>query len=133
MKVVLDASAAVEVATGRPFASTFAEMLRKADIVLAPDLLLAEAGNALWKLHCFAGLPSEAVLPILHDILSLVDEWSSLQEVFRPAVALALFQSVTVYDACYLVVAGETGATLLTLDKKMQAAARDLGIPVFTS
>ncbi len=91
----------------------------------------AEAGNALWKLHRFAGLPSEEVLPILQDILSLIDEWSSMQEVFRSAVALAFSQRVTVYDACYLIVAGETGATLLTLDKKMRAAARELRIGLF--
>ena len=128
MKIVLDASAALEIAGGRPQAERFAGLIVEAEIVLAPELLLVESGNALWKLWRFSTLNMAEIPPLLFDIQEMVDEWYPLIEIYNPATVLAVTQGVTVYDACYLYLAGSQEASLLTLDKKMAEAGRQLGI-----
>ena len=128
MKIVLDASAALEIAGGRPNAPGFAELLRNATSVLAPDLFLLEVANALWKLHRFGNLPPADVLPLLKEISDLVGEWKPIQELYHPALELAIRFGISVYDGCYLALAFENQASLLTLDKKLQGAAREMGV-----
>ena len=55
MRLVLDATAAVSTALGRG-APRSAKALEDADEVLAPDLLVAEVTNTIWKYHQFENL-----------------------------------------------------------------------------
>ena len=57
MKVVLDASAAMEIVAERGRARQFLEEIDRSDSVLAPDLFVAEVVNAESAL---ANLPAEA-------------------------------------------------------------------------
>jgi predicted nucleic acid-binding protein len=47
--VVLDASAAIEIALGRSQAARLAGILAEADVVLAPELYVSEVVNTIWK------------------------------------------------------------------------------------
>lgn len=49
MTVVVDARAAVAIASGNGFAPGFQEVLNEAEAVLAPDTFPAEITNVLWK------------------------------------------------------------------------------------
>ena len=48
---VLDASAAVRLILGDPTAAGLAELISAAPLVLAPELMLTEVANAIWKLQ----------------------------------------------------------------------------------
>ena len=48
---VLDASAVVRLILLDPVATDWAQSLETAGIVLAPELMLTEVANTLWKLH----------------------------------------------------------------------------------
>jgi len=50
-KLVLDASAVVQIIEGSPEASVMHEAVLAADLVLAPELMLTEVANALWLLQ----------------------------------------------------------------------------------
>ncbi len=56
MRLILDASAAIEVVLDRSKARRFAHVLEEADEVLAPELLVAEVVNTVWKYHQFENL-----------------------------------------------------------------------------
>jgi hypothetical protein len=49
-KLVLDASAVVRIIEGSPEAAVMHEAVLAADLVLAPELMLSEVANALWRL-----------------------------------------------------------------------------------
>jgi predicted nucleic acid-binding protein len=50
-KLVLDASAVVRIIEGSPEAAVMHEAVLAADLVLAPELMLTELANALWRLQ----------------------------------------------------------------------------------
>ena len=52
MIAVLDTSAAVEVVLKRESATLFSHFLAEADLVMAPNILIAEATNVFWKYPC---------------------------------------------------------------------------------
>lgn len=56
MKVVLDANCAIEIALNKPEGDRLKAMLEKSEQVLAPDLLIPEFVNALWKYHLAGNL-----------------------------------------------------------------------------
>ncbi len=47
---VLDASAAVRLILGDPAAAGLAQQIGEAALVIAPELMLSEVANTLWKL-----------------------------------------------------------------------------------
>ena len=128
MKIVLDTNAALEITGNRPKGQDFAALLLKATEVLAPDLFLIETANALWKLHKFGSLPEADIKFLLQEITDLIGQWKSIQDIYQPALELAIRHGITAYDACYLVLASESHAALLTLDKKMQLVAKSIGV-----
>jgi predicted nucleic acid-binding protein len=60
VKVVLDANCAIEIALNKPEGDRLKNLLDESEQVLAPDLLIPEFVNALWKYHQFNRLTSTA-------------------------------------------------------------------------
>ena len=48
---MLDASAVVRIIEGSSQAAAFQQSVLEAELVLAPELMLAEVSNALWRLQ----------------------------------------------------------------------------------
>jgi predicted nucleic acid-binding protein len=86
---VLDASAAVRLIIGDPAAADLAELIRNAPLVLAPELMLTEVANTLWKLQRaeqLLGLEPQQLLLDAHD---LVDRVEPDRHLHAEALALA--------------------------------------------
>ena len=49
--LVLDASAVVRIVEGSPQAAAFQQAVLEAELVLAPELMLTEVSNVLWRLQ----------------------------------------------------------------------------------
>lgn len=118
---VVDASAAAALLFGEPDAEAIAASLDGAEL-RAPFLLQFEVASVAWKkirihprsraaiLAAFDLLPRLNIEPAACDhsaVLSLADE-----------------RGITVYDAAYLWLARELDAELVTLDRKLAAAAK---------
>jgi predicted nucleic acid-binding protein len=56
--LVLDASAVIRIVEGSEQAAALSEMVLNADLVLAPELMLTEVANALWRLQRAGQLPA---------------------------------------------------------------------------
>jgi len=128
--LVLDASAAVGIATGRATANPLRLALPEADEVLAPGLFVAEVTNTIWKYHEFSDLTQGTGDSLLEKAIGLVDTLVSCCELYRAALALSRAAHRPAYDMFYLALARREGAQLLTLDKALRKEARRQGIAV---
>ena len=130
MRVVLDASAAIEVVLDRGKARPFAQALEEAEEVLAPELLVPEVVNTVWKYHQFENLSLSACEPALEHALGLVDVLVSCKELYREAFLLARTARRPAYDMFYLALARREDAAFLTTDAVLRKEAERQGIRV---
>lgn len=131
MRVVLDASAAVEVALEGKAARELSGMLAESEEVIAPELLVPEIVNAIWKYHQFGEFELSRCEKALELAVGLVDRLVSHREVYREAFALSRAQkSRAAYDMFYLALALREDAVLLTLDGTLKKEAKRAGIRV---
>jgi predicted nucleic acid-binding protein len=121
--VVLDASAVVRLIEASPQSSPIQEAVGQAHLVLAPELMLTEVANALWKLQRAGQLRPEDVQPRLAAAVELVDHIEPDRHLHVEALALACHLDHPVYDCVYLALARREAASLLTTDQRLLALA----------
>jgi len=130
VRVVLDASAAIEVALRRGQAASLAEILEQADVVLAPELFVPEVVNAIWKYHQFEHLGLSVCDRVLEGALGLVDTLVPSKEVYGEAFLLARVTRRPAYDMFYVALARREDAIFLTTDEALRKEAERQGIRV---
>ena len=121
--LVLDASAVVRLICHDPVAESWAAQLGQASMVLAPELMLTEVANALWKLERKASLSGVDPQMLLAEARDLVDQFEPDRALQAEALALASHLDHPVYDCLYLALARREAATLLTADQRLQRLA----------
>ena len=130
MRVVLDASGAIEVALGKRRGSRIAETLAEADVVLAPELFVSEVVNTIWKYHQFQWMSLPQCDEALERALGLVDVLVSTKELWSEAFLLARTAGKPAYDMFYLALARREDAALVTLDAALRRQAESQGIRI---
>jgi predicted nucleic acid-binding protein len=128
VKIVLDASAALEVALNRKGAAELSAYLDAADEVLAPELFVPEVVNAIWKLHHFGNLSLSACDGALEVLLEFIDTLVSCKELYREAFLLSRTTRRPAYDMFYLALAMREDAAFMTLNKTLRKEAVRQGI-----
>lgn len=131
MIVVIDSSAALELALGRAGGKKVADVLKKARLIVAPSLYLYEIANAMWKYYNFEALSIDVVQKTLVDCSELVNEIIPASLLFQEASEIACKIKHPVYDAAYLAACNHKKAGLLTLDQRLKKAATALGITCY--
>ena len=121
--VVLDASAEVRIIEGAEAAAPFQEAVLKADLVLAPELMLTEVANALWRLQRAGQLEVDGLQRRLSRAAELVDVIEPDRHLQAEALALACHLDHPVYDCLYLALARREAAVLVTADQRLQQLA----------
>jgi len=131
VRLVLDANAAVEVALEGKAARHLSSVLSESEEVIAPELLIPEIVNAVWKYHQFAEFDLGKCEKLIELSVGLVDRFISHVELYREAFALSrVQQSRAAYDMFYLALARREDAVLLTLDATLKKEAKRAGIRV---
>jgi predicted nucleic acid-binding protein len=124
---VVDSSVAVRWFVHGPGADRAVPWLGETTLV-APDLILAEAGNALWR-HVQAGdLQMEEAASILQRMPDCFSRLVPSAELARDALLLAHELDCPVYACAYLALAQREELGLLTLDAELAALAARKGI-----
>ena len=100
--IVLDCSAAVEMARKTSRGLGFRGLVLEGERIIASELLRAETRNALWKYVHSGMMTEEEAEGIIEDALDLVDEFVPLEENAAEAFAEAVRQDHSVYDMFYL-------------------------------
>ncbi len=88
----------------------------------APDLLLAEFGNVMWKYHQQGKLTTERVQQNIEDLKRLELKLVSIADLISEAVNLALMHNRTVYDALYIALTNQLDCPFMTADEKFYNA-----------
>ncbi|MCX5684593.1 MAG: type II toxin-antitoxin system VapC family toxin, partial [Planctomycetota bacterium] len=84
----------------------------------APDFLLTEVANVIWKRHGRREIDEAEARQLLADCLRLPLKISPSSGLVEPALELAMRTKRTVYDCLYLALAVKTKAVLVSTDKR---------------
>lgn len=90
--------------------------------VIAPDHLLLESANALWRYVRAGVYDASWAAANLYDVLALRIELVPTAPLAPVALQVGLELGLSVYDAAYVVVADAAKARLVTADKRLAAA-----------
>jgi predicted nucleic acid-binding protein len=121
LRAIFDASVAVRALVDEHVAAR--DWLQRLDSreveVSVPDLIFAEVGNALAVHVRVSGLGPEGAVARLEFLRRLPFDVRPLEVIAAPALVLALERDLSVYDACYAVLADIEAATLVTADARL--------------
>jgi predicted nucleic acid-binding protein len=91
----------------------------------APDLILAEVANVIWK-RCGRGeIGEDEACQMMADVLRLPLRITPCANLVDPALELAIRTRRTVYDCLYLALAVRTRSVMYTSDKRLANALAD--------
>lgn len=102
------------------------------DDLHAPDLLLIECANALWKRVGRGELDRDSAMTAINAVSSLedLDRHPLDEQLVPPALSLAMAHSLTAYDAAYAALAVQLGGTVISGDARFVERASRAGLPV---
>lgn len=127
MTLVVDASIAVKWVVTEA-GTEQARALIGRDTLVAPDLLIAEACNALWRLQASGRIPREQAVAAPAELVAAIDEFYPLAPLAGRSLEIALDIGHPVYDCVYLALAERLEARLVTADRRLAAAVA--GMPL---
>ena len=130
MIVVLDASAAIEIALNKGNGDNFRNLLKSSDLVIAPDTFPSEITNVFWKYANYSDLPADKCSNGIDYCLDLIDDYIETKNLCREVLSESIIRKHPAYDLFYLVVARRHNAAILSNDKKMKYIATELKIKI---
>jgi predicted nucleic acid-binding protein len=121
---VFDASVFVRALVQREAAAVewVRRAMRKEVTVAVPDLVFAEIANALGLYVRDSTLTLDGAVRRVALVLRVPLEVRSLEVIVAPAVGVAVSRGLSVYDACYAVLAEAEKAVLVTADRRLADA-----------
>ncbi len=119
MTVVIDASVALKWFVEEQGTEQAAALLAGQDLLIAPDLIVAEVANAGWK-----AVRAGTMLPEQHDHAAArlplaFDGLIPLASLAQRAVVISRLLNHPAYDCFYLALAEEHSAKLMTADRRL--------------
>ena len=133
MIIVLDASAAAAIALKRPEAATLTTTIGDARRVISPTLFFSEVSNVYAKYVKGGFISKQAAIDLLKLTLGLVDEFYNPVQYATEAMTEAIRLNHSAYDMYYLLLARRTGASLMSLDQKLQLTAPKDGVEIISN
>lgn len=124
MTLVVDASIAVKWFVNQPDSIRARAIADADDLLLAPDFIVAEVGNALWRHVKVKEIDLESAVEAGADLLHILDEIVSSAALFEAALRMAATLNHSVYDCLYAVLAREQRAALITDDRRFAEKLR---------
>jgi predicted nucleic acid-binding protein len=128
MSLIVDASVAVKWVAEEPGSAKARDLVGSGDRLLAPDIVLAEAGNALRKKLARRIIDRIQAVNGVQTIERAFDELFPVRPLIHAAIRLALDLNHPVYDCIYLALATREGLSVLTADERLFSVARSAGI-----
>lgn len=129
MSLIVDASVAAKWVLDEE-GSDRANALRSEIDLLAPSLIAAEVGNALWKAARRRSISRAQANFAVGMILRPFDRIVSTAELSGQALQVAIDTDHPIYDCFYIALAQRENAPLITADERQVAAARRAKVDV---
>lgn len=129
MKLLVDASVAVKWLIEEDGSHHALRILEQATLA-APDLLLSECANTLWKAARRGVLSPDQAVEAAVSLSRLNVEWISAHPCTADATQLAISLNHPAYDCLYLAIAQRLGLPFVTADARLVTRVRDAGLTV---
>lgn len=123
MTLVIDASVAAQWVLSQE-GSERAARLRTEETLIAPSLIAAEIGSAIWKAVRRGDVTRANALTALEAALLPFDKLVVAEDLHLRALELAIELDHPIYDCFYLALAERERCALVTADKRLLAAAK---------
>ena len=128
MPYVIDASVAIKWVVEEP--GTTAALRLRRHRLLAPDLLIAECANILWKKLRRSELSSR-VAQVAAGILAQSDiELEPMADLMEQATGFSILLDHAAYDCFYLALADARGCDFVTADEVLQHKVQAARLPI---
>jgi predicted nucleic acid-binding protein len=124
MRIVVDASAAVNLILRTERAPAIIAQLERSSLVLAPMLFHSEIANTLWKYVRAGRLDKDVALTRYEEAAGLVDSFEPDEQLATEALSAAIRYDHPVYDLLYVVLARRYGCKVLTEDRRLATLIR---------
>lgn len=125
--LIVDASVAIKWYM-KEIGSDEAHALRGAtDDFIAPELVIAEVGNALWKRRVRGQIEIDDALWVIDRVPRMFSWLSSLRELSDAAMRISATLPHPIYDCFYLALAEREKSPVVTADRRLLSAAQKLG------
>jgi predicted nucleic acid-binding protein len=124
-RFVVDASVAIKWYLPEPHSADADRLLGNGFQLLAPDLLVIEAGNILWKRIMRSELTVRKAQIIMRALEALPMTFYPASVLAENAMTVACGLKRSFYDSLYLALALTTDCRLVTADRKLFDAVRD--------
>jgi predicted nucleic acid-binding protein len=124
--MVVDASVAVKWVLPEPDSGR-AVALRGTDALIAPSLVIAEVGNALWKSVLRGDVEKSDASAALQIAVAHFERIVSIDQLAARALELAVDLRHPIYDCLYLALAEREQIPIVSADARLLSAARRIG------
>ncbi len=124
MSLIVDASVAVKWFSEEAQSDRAESLLSSMEPLIAPDLVIAEIGNALWKKAARQLLRRDQATKAMVDAPTFFDRLIPLGDLGPRAVEIAIELRHPIYDCFYLALAERERAPIVSADDKLLAAAK---------
>ena len=121
---VVDASVVLKWFFPEPDSAAARRLLDAGHQYVAPDLLFAEVGNAVWKRVRRRELSRHEGQRLIADLAKVAVEALAARGLISDACAIAMASGQTVYDSLYLALAVRLDTQLVTADRRLENGAR---------
>ena len=124
-QLVIDASVAIKWLIPEENSELALSILERGYSLAAPDLLLSEIGNVLWKKSRGGKISPEAALILLSEFQRLSIRLTPSAQIAPIALGIAQRCDRSYYDSLYLALAETLEASLVTADQKFVNALQE--------
>lgn len=134
---VLDASAGIKMFLDEEHSEDVQRLFEEAreareDSIYVPDLFFVECANVLWKKVRRAKYSESDAVGDLADLRALELPAMPTSQLVDRALELACLHGISVYDACYAVLADDLDLPLLTADLRLASILAAAGFQTAT-
>ena len=124
--MVVDASVALKwYLVDEPLAEEATAILRSADVLIAPELVIAETCNAAWRGVRVGRIDPTQAAEIARSLPQLFATLIGSSALAERAMAIALTLDHVVYDCFYLAAAEASALPLITADSRLLTKVRN--------
>jgi len=118
-RLVLDASVLLKLFFEESHSDAAHALVRRAERLLAPDLIWAEAANVVWKRLRAGALDNDVAARLLAEMRRVPIETQPAHALVTDALDIAIAFDRTVYDSLYLALAVRSRSIMATADKRL--------------
>ena len=129
--IVLDCSAALQIAKRTEMGLAFQDLLLPDEEIIAPSFYAAEVTNVAWKYVHAKFETVERAASIMQDALALPDRLEPIDDYLEEAFQESVTFDHSVYDMLYVVLVRRKRATLVTCDKRLREICHHMHVNCF--